>query len=74
MDFILKDLEDVLKLCRQHKVKRLKFNQLEVELENESNAMDLSPKAITEALADSLPPDSQLLFAATEEIEETQTK
>lgn len=58
-------LKEILELCAQHNVKRVKCADIEIEFE--PKAQDLSPTALAKTLAESMPPDSAMLFAATED-------
>lgn len=58
-------LKEILELCSKHNVRKVKCADIEVEFE--PKAQDLSPNVLAKTLAESMPPDSAMLFAATED-------
>lgn len=63
------DFEEKLILFRKYGVKRYNSETGEVEFfEPKPEAPALNPKELAEALADSMPPDSAMLFASAEDI------
>lgn len=65
------ELKEALSLCTQWGVKHLKTGDFEVEFfeqKKEPEPMPLDPVNLSKILSDSMPPDSIMQFAATEEI------
>jgi hypothetical protein len=61
---------DELEKLQKLGVKRFKKHLADYEVEffpPQPTPMDLSPPAIAKALADSMPPDNDMMFASTEE-------
>lgn len=59
----------LLEFCDRKNVKRIKFGELEAEF-FQKQAPSLDPKELAKAFSDNMPPDSAMLFASTEEIDD----
>lgn len=76
MSFIFTDSNDhdkeveVFKLCKEWGVKHIKTSGFEVEFfepTKKPEPMALDPLSLSKVLAEDMPPDSAMLFAATED-------
>ena len=67
----LSEIKKMIDLCESKAVKRLKIDTFEVEFfQKTPEPMDLNMTNLAKTLSDSLPPDSSLLFASTEDMME----
>jgi hypothetical protein len=67
-------ISELLDLCKAKGVMRIKTGTFEAEFfADKPTPMDMSPKAIASAMSDSMPPDSAMLFASSEDMPETET-
>lgn len=65
----LKFYRELFALCKEFGVKSIKEYGIEAEFHVEQKEqMSLDPKTLAKVLSDSMPPDSSMLFASTEEI------
>jgi hypothetical protein len=66
-------VQNIINLCEKRNVKRIKLLGIEVEFfEPRSEPMPLDPKALANILTESMPPDSAMLFASTEDMTESE--
>lgn len=59
----------LIELCEKKRIKRVKVNDFEVEFfASEPEPMAFDPVSLSKILTDSMPPDSAMMFASTEDI------
>lgn len=67
----IEQAKDLILFCKTNGVKHIHFQGLVCELfEEKPTPMSLDPKDLVKTLAEPMPPDSQMLFASAEDIEE----
>ncbi len=60
---------ELIKFCEKHGVKRVKLDAFEVEFfPSAPTSMELDPVSLSKILTNSMPPDSAMMFAATEDM------
>lgn len=65
----LEQSKKLISWARKHGIARLKVTGLEVEFfKQDPEPMKLDPKSLADALSDTMPPDSQMLFASSEDL------
>jgi hypothetical protein len=64
-----KTVQHLVDYCQGKNVKRIKLMGVEVEFFDQQPApMSLDPKDLAKTLTDSMPPDSAMLFASSEDM------
>lgn len=70
----LSEAKKLVEFCEGKRVKRVKSGTFEVEFFDQTpEPMKLDPVSLSKALTDSMPPDSAMLFASTEDMNENPT-
>ncbi len=70
----LSEAKKLIDYCEGKGVKRIRSGAFMVEFFPKApETMSLDPVSLSKALADSMPPDSSMLFASTEEVNENPT-
>lgn len=65
----LEDAKKLIIFCEERGIKSVAFEQFAVEFfPKEPEAMNLDPVALSKALTDSMPDDSAMLFASSEDM------
>lgn len=66
----LAEAQKLIKFCEGRRIKHLSFGQFSVEFfPKEPEAMKLDPASLAKTLSDSMPPDSAMLFASSEDMD-----
>lgn len=64
-------VNEIIKLCKDNGIRRFRNDCCEIEFfDSKPETMSLTPQDLSKVLTDSLPPDSTMLFASSEDIEE----
>lgn len=68
MAITLEQATEVIRFCSTWNIKRFKLGEFEVEFyQKAAEGMALDPVSLSKTLSESMPPDSAMLFAATED-------
>lgn len=64
----INDTKKLIKFCEKHGIKRVKLGDFEAEFFETKSEMKLDPLSLSKTLSDSMPPDSAMLFASSEDL------
>lgn len=67
----IEEMKEVLNICKSAGVSKFSYKEFSAEFLKQDTPMDLSSANLVKTLSESLPPDSELLFASAEDLIET---